>query len=214
MLTLYGNRGSGHSYKVRLFLTLAGIPHDYVDLDLAVPRADRPAAFRQASRFGEVPTLVSPDGTLCQSDAILIHLAERHRRFGADGPAGWDEIRQRLFWEANRIGFSVPNLRAAHTIAPDTPAEVVRWLEARARLDLGRLDEELRGRPFLAGPAPTIADIACAGYLWWLDDAQLPVGEWPAVEQWLARLSALPRWVHPTTLMTGDAGPGHPASPI
>ena len=203
MLTLYGNRDSGHSYKVRLFLVLAAIAHDYVALDLDVPRAERPEPFRSASRFGEVPLLVGDGAVLCQSDAILIHLAERCGSFGAADAAGWDEIRQWLFWEANRIGFSVPNLRFARRFVPDTPAAVRDWLEARARADLGRLDQELARRPFLAGPTPTIADIACAGYLWWLDEAGLTVAGWPAVEAWLNRLAALPGWVHPSTLMAG-----------
>ncbi|WP_342236032.1 glutathione S-transferase family protein [Inquilinus sp. OTU3971] len=200
---LYGNRDSGHSYKVRLFLALAGIAHDYVALDLAVPRAERPEPFRRASRFGEVPVLVTGDATLCQSDAILTYLAERTGRFGADSPAGWDEIRQWLFWEANRIGFSVPNLRFARRVATDTPAEVLRWLEARARADLDRLEEELARRDFLAGESPSIADIACAAYLWWLDEAGLTPLRWPAVQAWLGRLAALPGWRHPSELMAG-----------
>lgn len=203
MTLLYGNRDSGHSYKVRLFLALAGIAHDYVALDLAVPRAERPEPFRRASRFGEVPVLVTDGATLCQSDAILIHLAERTGRFGADSPAGWDEIRQWLFWEANRIGFSVPNLRFARRVAPDTPAEVLRWLEGRARTDLDRLEEELARRAFLVGASPSIADIACAAYLWWLDEAGLAPFRWPAVQGWLGRLAALPGWRHPSELMAG-----------
>ena len=37
-LVLYGNLESGHSYKARLFLTLADVPHRYVPVDLDVPR--------------------------------------------------------------------------------------------------------------------------------------------------------------------------------
>jgi hypothetical protein len=40
--TLFGNQNSGHSYKVALFLTLAGIPYQYrhVSLALAVKPSD------------------------------------------------------------------------------------------------------------------------------------------------------------------------------
>ena len=37
-LVLYGNHESGHSYKVRLFLALGGVPYRYVWVDLDVPR--------------------------------------------------------------------------------------------------------------------------------------------------------------------------------
>src|SRR3712207_7175952 len=44
-------------------------------VDLQLDRADRPAEFRAASRFGEVPVLVVDGEPMVQSNAILMHLA-------------------------------------------------------------------------------------------------------------------------------------------
>ena len=55
---LYGNRESGHSYKVKLAMTLLGYPHEYRAVDLDLPLERRPADFRAVSLFGEVPVLV------------------------------------------------------------------------------------------------------------------------------------------------------------
>jgi glutathione S-transferase len=193
-LLLYGNRASGHAYKPALFLALAAIPFEYRPINLDLPRIERPADFVAVSPFGEVPVLVEDGVSLAQSDAILLHLARRHHRFGATDEAGWDRLTQWLFWEANRVGFSVPNLRAAYRFARDTPADVVRWLHARAIDDLGRLEGELQDRDFLLGTDPTIADIACSAYLFWLDQAGIDLAEYPAIAAWLGRIASLPGW--------------------
>lgn len=200
-LLLYGNRESGHSYKVRLALTLMQTPHEYRPVDLDLPREQRPAEFRAVSRFGEVPVLVDRGQAYVQSDAILLHLAQReHKLYGRDA-IDHDQVREWLFWEANRIGISVPNLRYALRWAPETPKDVLGWLRQRALADLGRLDSEFSARKFLLGDFPTVADIACCGYLFWLDQAELDRDAWPNVSRWLSDISALPGWQHPYELM-------------
>ncbi len=200
-LLLYGNRESGHSYKVRLALTLMQVPHEYRPVDLALSRDQRPAEFRTVSRFGEVPVLVDRGQAYVQSDAILLHLAQReHKLYGRDA-IDHDQVREWLFWEANRIGISVPNLRYALRWEPETPKDVLAWLQERALADLGRLDSEFSGRRFLLGDFPTVADISCCGYLFWLDQAQLERTRWPNLSRWLDDIAALPGWQHPYDLM-------------
>lgn len=200
-LVLYGSHASGHSYKPALFLALAAIPYEIRSVNLEIARVERAPDFVAVSPFGEVPVIVEEGVSLAQSNAILLHLARRHNRFGAADEAGWDRLTQWLFWEANRIGFSVPNLRFAYRFARDTPADVVRWLHARAIDDLGRLEGELSDRSFLLGMEPTIADIACSAYLFWLDQAGIDVAEYPAVAAWLGRISSLRGWRSPDDLL-------------
>ena len=196
---LFGNRESGHSYKVKLALTLLGLPHEYRDVDLQVPHAHRRADFREHSRFGEVPILVHDGVALAQSDAILLHLARTTRRLGGDLDP--DLLTQWLFWEANRIGFSVPNLRAVLTYARETPTPVADWLRARVHADLARLDDELGSKPYLLGLDTSVVDIACCAYLFWPDQAGLDLAGWPNVGGWLDRIRALPGWSAPYELL-------------
>jgi len=199
--TLYGNRESGHSYKVRLMLALTQTQHEYRPVDIQLPRDLRSPEFRQVSKYGEVPVLVDRGQAYVQSDAILLHLAQReHKLYGRDA-IDHDQVREWLFWEANRIGLSVPNLRYALRWVPDTKTEVLDWLSVRALADLGRLNDEFSARKFLLGDFPTVADVACCGYLYWLDQAGLDIVHWPAVARWLADISALPGWKHPYDLM-------------
>ena len=194
-LLLYGAVDSGHSYKVRLLLLLTRTPHRYQRIALDVSRADRPAAFVAASRYGEVPVLVEGNVAWCQSDAILLHLAQRTGAFGGL-PGEHGAIVQWLFWEANRIGFSVPNLRFARRWAPQ-PAQVMAYLRDRAEADLRTLDATLARSEFLLPSGPTIADLACSAYLFWLDQSGFAPTAYPEVARWLNALRALPGWLHP-----------------
>ncbi|EEG10372.1 glutathione S-transferase family protein [Pseudogulbenkiania ferrooxidans] len=201
-LTLYGNRFSGHSYKVRLALMLGDVSHEYRHVDLAAPRAERPDDFRAASRWDEVPALVVDGVPMVQSNAILQWLAESEGVL-AGRPGERQGIREWLGWEANRIGLSVPNLRYYRRFA-SVPAEVEAWLELRACADLAVLDAQLAQQPFLLESGVTIADLSASAYLWWLDEAGLSVRDWPHVAAWLERLAALPGWQHPDQLMAPD----------
>lgn len=198
-VVLYGNHQSGHSYKAKLALTLLGLPHEYREVDLQVPHAQRRSDFRELSPFGEVPVLVESGASLAQSNAILAHLARTTGRFG--GQLGPDLVSQWLFWEANRIGFSIPNLRAELTYSRDTPPQVADWLHGRARADLARLERALTSQPFLLGADPTVADIACCAYLFWPEQAGLHLAEWPNVMGWLDRIRQLPGWAAPYDLL-------------
>jgi glutathione S-transferase len=201
---LFGNHESGHAYKAKLALTLLGIDHEYRAVDLDVPLERRRPDFLQASRFGEVPVLVDGAVTLAQSDAILLYLAAKTGRLGGDLPM--QHLTEWMFWEANRIGFSVPNLRAGRTYAAGTRSpDVIAWLEQRAHSDLARLDHELAGRPFLLGPGLTVVDIACCAYLFWPEQAGLELSLWANVVQWLDRIRALPGWAAPYDLLRPQA---------
>jgi glutathione S-transferase len=196
---LYGNRESGHSYKVKLALTFLGMAHEYREVDLDVPLEQRRKDFRAVSPFGEVPVLVDGGLRLAQSNAILLHLARRSGRLG--GELDPNLLAQWLFWEANRVGISVPNLRHIVKWAPQTPEAVTAWLRARAVSDLDRLNRELASKPFVLGDSVTIIDIACSGYLHWADQAGLDLQTWPNVVDWLGRIRAMPGWAAPYELL-------------
>jgi len=206
-IALYGNRHSGHSYKVKLFLALTNTPQNYQTIDLFQVRAERPALFRQHARFGEVPLLIMDGQAFVQSNAILLHLSQTLRTMDGDNSARINaRIHEWLMWEQSRLGFSLPNLRFERKFKTDTDAAVLSWLEVRLRNDLDVLNTHLGGTDnFVASTAPSIADCSLAGYLYWLGDAGLSVKEWPMVQAWLGRISALDGWAHPDELMLSAA---------
>lgn len=196
---LYGNRESGHSYKVRLAMRMLGYPHEYRAVDLGVAQERRPPEFRAVSLFGEVPVLVDGNRRIVQSNAILLHLARETGRLG--GELDRTLLEQWLFWEANRIGTSVPNLRYILRWQPQVSDEVKSWLRARALLDLSRLDREIVDKPFILGSGVTVVDVSCCSHLFWAEQAGLELKLWPHVEAWLGRIRALPGWAPPHDLL-------------
>ena len=71
---LYNRLGSG-GFVVEAALALAGAPFELVDLD-SKPGTPLPESFRKTNPWGQVPTLIMPDGsTMTETAAILIHLA-------------------------------------------------------------------------------------------------------------------------------------------
>jgi len=203
--TLFGHPESGHSYKVKLMLEVAQIAHDYQVVDIALPHLARPQPFRSLSKFGEVPVLLHQGQVYVQSNAILLFLAEQTGRFGGESAERLARAREWLFWEANRLGLSLPHLRFARCFdAQAYPQGSLVWFERRYDADIERLAHELRdGRRFVLDDEPSIADFSLCGYLYWFDQAKVKVP--PTVASWLANISQLPGWAEPYTLLAGSA---------
>ena len=74
-LVLYGYWRSGTSYRTRIALNLKGLAYEQAPIDLRVG-VQRSDAFLALNPQGLAPALVTPDGVLTQSPAILEWLEE------------------------------------------------------------------------------------------------------------------------------------------
>jgi glutathione S-transferase len=81
------------------------------------------------------------------------------------------------------------------------PEAVIPFLQGRLKAAYTVLNDHLAGRSWIVGDAPTIADLSCAGYLYYPEPYGFDRAEWPAIDRWLDRISALPGWKHPYDLM-------------
>ena len=205
MKKLFGHPDSGHAYKVRLFMTVAAIEHDYERVDIWIPRDQRSAEFQSVARFGEVPVLVDDGHAYTQSNAILIHLAQQVQAWGAETPERLDRCIQWLMWEANKIGLCIPQLRSRAKFGSDAALDgAVDWLSARYTHDVNIMEAEFTdGRQWIiGGEYPSIADFSLCGYLYFANEANLSV---PArVQAWLDRIAGLRGWQHPYALLTEE----------
>lgn len=197
MIKLYGSAESGHTFKVRLTLEVAALPYDYEEVDLRLDREARPEPFRSLAKYGEVPLLVHDGQPYVQSNAILLHLAQHSQALGGETPERLARCREWLFWEANRIGTSLPHLRFGQHFDPQGyPPGVLEWMRKRFDADIARLEDELSDdRAFMLGDAPSIADFSICGYMFW--PGQANVSYPPRVTTWLDRIRALPGWRAP-----------------
>jgi glutathione S-transferase len=186
---------SGHSHRVRLFLSLLGLPFETLDVDLGAGAHKRPDFLRR-NAFGQVPVIEDGDVTVCDSNAILVYLNERY----AADPARWyprdpfaaAQVQRWLSVAAGPLaaGPAVARVIVLFGLARD-PAEVV----ARSHDLLRVMEGELSQRPFLAGASATLADIANCTYVAHAPEGNVSLEPYPQVRAWLARIEALPGFV-------------------
>ena len=190
MTTLYGNRESGSTHRVRLLMHRIGLPHRYVGIDLAAGEHREPG-FLALNPFGQVPVLQDSGRTLRDSHAILVYLARVHG--GPDwlpvDPVAEAEVQAWLSFSAGEVQQSLGRLHLAR-LHPEQSAPVD--AEARGRNVLRLVDHHLCGAPggFLAGAAPTIADVALYPYLS-LGLCERSELELPHLDGWIERLERL-----------------------
>jgi glutathione S-transferase len=75
------------------------------------------------------------------------------------------------------------------------------FLAMRLASALKVMETHLTGRNWLAGEDMTIADIACAGYLFYSEPFTFARTDYPQIDRWLDAIAARPGWKHPYDLM-------------
>ena len=75
-MKLYHHPLSGHSHRARLFLSLAGVEHELVEVDLATGAHKKPE-FLTLNPLGQVPVLDDDGTVVADSNAILVYLAKK-----------------------------------------------------------------------------------------------------------------------------------------
>lgn len=184
---------SPNPLKVALFLEEAGLPYEAVPVDTFKGEQHSPA-FLAVNPNGKVPAIVDGDTTVFDSNAILLHLAEKTGRFlPAGGPARGDALSW-LFFVATGLspfsGQAVHFLRMAPEPLPYAQNRYLKEAERHYRV----LDGRLAGRRYLAGDGYTIADMAAWG---WFNYAPYIFGEeglsgYPNVARLFEEVSARP----------------------
>ena len=192
-MKLYYHPLSGHSHRARLFLSLLGIDHQSIQVDLAAAE-HKSAEFLKLNRFGQVPVLVDGDTTIADSNAILVYIA---RKFGKTDwlpqtPALEAAVQRWLSVAAGEIAFGPAAARLITVFGAKYNAEE---LIARAHRILKLIDEELAGREYIAQAHPTIADVALYSYIARAPEGNVDLSFYPNVNAWLRRIEALPGFV-------------------
>ena len=192
-MKLYYHPLSGHSHRARLFLSLLGVPHELVEVDLA-NRAHKAPDFLALNRFGQIPVL-DDDGTIvADSNAILVYLAKKFGRTDwlPETPAAAAAVQRWLSVAAGQIAYGPCAARLVTVFGyPFNAEEVI----ARAHAVLALLDAELKGRDWIAAEHPTIADVALYSYVARAPEGNVDTSSYSNVKSWLARVERLPGFV-------------------
>ena len=189
-MRLYNSQLSGNCYKVRLLLTLLGIPFERVELDV-IDRSNRREVLGGKNPALRVPTLELDDGEhLAESNAILWYLADR-TPYLPEAPLERARVLQWMFFEQYEVEPSLAVARFWISILREQErfaAELETKWRAGNRA-LGVLDEHLDGREWLVGGRYSIADISVYGYTHVAGEGGFDLEPYPSVRTWLGRVA-------------------------
>jgi glutathione S-transferase len=192
-MKLYYHPLSGHAHRVHLFLSLLGVAHELVPVDL-MAGAHKAPPFLQMNRFGQVPVLDDDGSIVSDSNAILIYLAKKYHRADwlPETPAGAAAVQRWLSVAAGQIAFGPAAARLVSLFGAKFNAEEV---IARAHAVLTVINAELEGRNWIVAAQPTIADIALYSYIARAPEGNVDLSAYRNVLAWLGRIEALPGFV-------------------
>jgi glutathione S-transferase len=201
-MKLYCFGESGNAYKCALALTMADVEWEPVHVDFFKGAARSPE-FRKINEMGEVPVLIDGDTTLTQSGVILDYISSKSGKLGGRSAAERREVLRWMFWDNHRLSGMIGPRRFIANFLPEDkrPEGAIPFMQGRLMAAYKVLNDHLDGRKWVAGEAVTVADLSCAGYLYYPEPFGFDRPAWPHIDAWLDRISALPGWKHPYDLM-------------
>ena len=184
---------SGHAHRAQLMLSLLGVPHDLVDVDLA-GGAQRTPEFLALNPFGQVPVIQDGDTVVADSNAILVYLAltrDPQRRWLPEDPLAQARVQRWLTAAAGPLAFGPASARVARLFGRPLNPQAI----PLAQQLLDGMERHLDGREWLAAPHATIADVAMYSYTAHAPEGGISLDPWPRTRAWLERVEALPGFV-------------------
>jgi GSH-dependent disulfide-bond oxidoreductase len=192
----YWTTPNGH--KITLFLEEAGLPYRIHPINIG--KGDQFAPdFLAIAPNNRIPAIVDQEPAgggepvpLFESGAILVYLAEKVGRFLPTDMRGRAEVLQWLFWQMGGLGpMAGQNHHFSRYAKEKIPYAIDRYVRETARL-YGVMDKRLGDRPFLAGDAYSIADMA--SYPWIVQHAWQgqDLADFPNLRRWFETIAERP----------------------
>ena len=192
-MRLYNSQLSGNCYKVRLLLALVGTPYERIEVDV-IDRSNRRELLGGKNPALRVPTLELDNGEhLAESNAILWYLGDG-TEYVPEQPLDRARVLQWMFFEQYEVEPAIAVARFWIKVLGEQEKYAAE-LEGKWRAGnraLAALNEHLGGREWLVGDAYSIADISLYGYTHVADEGGFDLGQYPAVQEWTARVAARP----------------------
>ena len=203
-MKLYGTPLSGHTHRVRLFLSLLRLPYEFVPIDMKAGQNRTPEHLAR-SPFGEVPVLEDGDVTLPDSTAILVYLASKYDdsgRWMPREPLAAAQVQRWLSNASGKIAYGPCSARLVTVFGAPLDHERAKAIAVRL-FDV--MEAELAGRRYAVGDHASIADIAAFSYIEHAPEGGVSLKPYPNIRAWLASVRALPGFVAMPATQAGVA---------
>lgn len=193
MIRLHEVALSGNCHKVRMLLSILGLPYKSVTVDLAGGEHQTPA-YRALNPFGQVPVLVDGNAVIRDSQAILVYLASRYggERWWPKDPVRLASISSWLSTAANEIAAGPNKLRLHRKWA--SPIDVSQ-ASTVTNMTLQIIDDALAHTRWLVGSEASIADLAVYPYLALSPEGEIDIGSCANILRWLGDVRRLEGYI-------------------
>ena len=188
-MKLYHYELSGHSYRVRLLLSLSGVEFERIPVNLC-NNEHKTAAYLKLNPLGEVPALVDGAVVVTDSTAALVYLAKKGHGepWLPEDAAGAARVQRWLSVASGELYRGPATARAVRVFARDADFEGAR---GAAEHLFAWMQSELSGRTWLAAERTIITVIAMYWYTRVADEGELDLAPFPAILCWLENVEGL-----------------------
>ncbi|MBW9113815.1 glutathione S-transferase family protein [Rhizobium cauense] len=197
-MKLYDYILSPSCYKVRLMAALTGTKLDIRPVDFHPGGEHRGSELLALNPAGSIPILEDGDLLLTESSAMLVYLAAKSApEWLGDGTADVAARVQQWLSFSHRLTASLGGARLHEMLLRPGNIAVLQaqGIAALRELEAGLVEQNLRGKQFLASDSPTVADIACFPYVALAPDGGVSLDPYPAIRRWSRAIRALDRFI-------------------
>jgi len=196
-MKIYGDIQSGNCYKIKLLCCFLQIEHQWIVVDI-LANETHSKEFLAKNPNGKIPLLELNDGRcLWESNAILNYIAAGSALLPTDNFA-LAKVQQWQFFEQYS---HEPYIAVARFIEKFLGLPEQRRKEYESKQEGGHkalvvMEQQLSETPFLVGDTLTTADISLYGYTHVAHEGGFDLTQYPAVNDWLGRIAALPNYIN------------------
>ncbi|MBL0121684.1 MAG: glutathione S-transferase family protein [Betaproteobacteria bacterium] len=193
-MKLYGNYWSNAARRVQMLCEEMGIPYTYETVALAEGKQYTPE-YQNLNPNSKVPAIDDDGFLLWESQAIMRYLADKHKAhawYPTDLKAR-AKVEQWLDWNQTRLGPEAGKIMFNTHFAGDkrnvqSIEDGKKWLLKI----LPVMNSALDARSYLCGDQITLADLAAATNIAYLEACQYDFGPYPAIQRWFDSIKARP----------------------
>ena len=202
-MQLYYHPISSNARRVLMAADHLGIELELVETNL-MSEADR-RRLAEVNDNHKIPVLVDDGFVLWESCAIMQYLADSTpgQTVYPHDPLARADVNRWMFWACQHFAAAISVIAWENVwkkVVTGLDADVNEL--ARGAADLARaaavLDSHMASGTWLVGDKVTLADYAVAAPLMYRERARLPLGDYPNLMAWFARVQDLPAWRNST----------------
>lgn len=198
-ISLYDFELDENCYKVRMLLSVLGLPYRKIAVNMIPGREHLEPALLKLNPRGSLPILTDGAVVLSEAEAIMIYLARKYDRERGLLPAEPEGAGAVAMW----MQFAIRDLHTAFLARRlalfDEPGDEAA-LGRAARRAFRLMEDHMAAREFdraawFVGDAPTLADLALFPAIALSRDLSVEHEAYPALRRWMRRVRGIPGFI-------------------